>query len=75
MFVPEVEPDFTHEQLLSRRRISPDKLTDALYRSWLALIPTLVQPQVQYTTRTQGRPLERVNEVISVCTTLKCAGK
>ncbi|KAG0699785.1 hypothetical protein DFH29DRAFT_780211, partial [Suillus ampliporus] len=53
----------------------PDKSTDALYRSWLALIPTLVQPQVQYTARTQGQPLERVNEVISACTTLKCTGK
>ncbi|KAG0695531.1 hypothetical protein DFH29DRAFT_879985 [Suillus ampliporus] len=76
MFVPKiVEPDLFHEQLLSRHCVSPDKSTDALYRSWLALIPTLVQPQVQYTIRTQGQPLERVNEVISVCTTLKCAGK
>lgn len=75
MFVPEVEPDFTPEQPPSRHRILPDKSTDTLYRSWLALIPTLVQPQVQYTARTQGQPLERVNEVISACTSLKCTGK
>ncbi|KAG1725307.1 hypothetical protein EDB19DRAFT_1614243, partial [Suillus lakei] len=56
-------------------RVSPNKSTDALYHSWLVLIPTLIQPQVQYTARTQGQPLERVNEVISACTTLKCAGK
>ncbi|KAG1811362.1 uncharacterized protein BJ212DRAFT_1212187, partial [Suillus subaureus] len=55
--------------------VSPDKSTDTLYHSWLVLIPTLIQPQVQYTAQTQGQPLERVNEVISVCTTLKCTGK
>lgn len=75
MFVPEVEPDFTPEQPPSRHHILPDKSTDTLYRNWLALIPTLVQPQVQYTARTQGQPLERVNEVISACTSLKCTGK
>ncbi|KAG1789411.1 uncharacterized protein HD556DRAFT_1311373 [Suillus plorans] len=75
MFGPETEPDFTAEQLPSGRRISPDKSTDALYHSWSALIPTLVKPQVQYTARTHGQPLEQINEVISACVTLKCAGK
>ncbi|KAG2092122.1 uncharacterized protein F5147DRAFT_657744 [Suillus discolor] len=75
MFVLETVPDFTPEQPSSRHRISPGKSTDTLYCSWSALIPTLVEPQVQYTAWTQGQPLERVKEVISACATLKCAGK
>ncbi|KAG1907553.1 uncharacterized protein F5891DRAFT_909408, partial [Suillus fuscotomentosus] len=53
----------------------PNKSTDTLYHSWLALISTLVEPQVRYTVRTQGQPLERVNEIISACTTLQYTGK
>jgi hypothetical protein len=65
--------DVMHED--TTRRLLPDKLADNLYRSWKALIPTLVDPQLKYTTRTHGQPLLEVCPVISSCTYYGCAQK
>jgi hypothetical protein len=58
-----------------KRRILPDKSTDTLYTNWHRLIPTLVDPQLQYYARTLGQALERTQDVISACGTLSCAQK
>ncbi|KAG2104041.1 uncharacterized protein F5147DRAFT_775752 [Suillus discolor] len=41
------------------RRTQPDLTSTRLYDSWKALIPTLVEIQLDYTARTLGVPLER----------------
>ncbi|KAG2737671.1 hypothetical protein P692DRAFT_201672633, partial [Suillus brevipes Sb2] len=58
-----------------KRRIWPDRSTQTLYNSWSTLIPTLVEAQLQYSARTHGKPLEKIQKVISACSTLTCASK
>ncbi|KAG2337311.1 hypothetical protein BDR05DRAFT_978544 [Suillus weaverae] len=43
------------------------QLTNALYKNWLALIPTLVDPVLCYFRQTWGKALENIHPVISVC--------
>ncbi|KAG2125539.1 hypothetical protein BD769DRAFT_1323890, partial [Suillus cothurnatus] len=50
----------------------PDRLTDTLYANWHKLIPTLVDPQLEYHARTLGQALEKMHSVISVCGTHLC---
>ncbi|KAG2053155.1 hypothetical protein BDR06DRAFT_1054409 [Suillus hirtellus] len=61
------------ETCLLKRHTIPDKSTDALYANWRKLIPTLVDPQLKYHTRTLGQALEITHDVISACATLLCA--
>ncbi|KAG1770194.1 hypothetical protein EDD22DRAFT_977211 [Suillus occidentalis] len=58
-----------------KRRILPDKSTDALYANWQKLIPTLIDPQLSYHARTLGQALEKTHDVISACGTDTCAHK
>ncbi|KAG1901127.1 uncharacterized protein F5891DRAFT_911525, partial [Suillus fuscotomentosus] len=53
----------------------PDRSTQTLYSSWSTLIPTLIRAQLQYSARTHGKPLEKIQKVISACGTLQCASK
>jgi hypothetical protein len=78
MSVPEPESDSSPGEALSKalkRRIWPDRSTQTLYNSWSTLIPTLVEAQLQYSARTHGKPLEKIQKVISACSTLTCASK
>ncbi|KAG1859743.1 hypothetical protein F4604DRAFT_1930462 [Suillus subluteus] len=58
-----------------KRRILPDKSADSLYGNWRKLIPTLVDPQLKYYTRTLGQALEKTHDVISACGTHSCVRK
>ncbi|KAG1837517.1 hypothetical protein DFJ58DRAFT_718872 [Suillus subalutaceus] len=58
-----------------KRRIVPDKSTNSLYKNWIALIPTLVDPVLQYFRRTQGKALENIHPVISACGKPSCTPK
>ncbi|KAG1779248.1 hypothetical protein EV702DRAFT_1214244 [Suillus placidus] len=58
-----------------QRRIMPDQLTNALYKNWLALIPTLVDPVLRYFGRTRGKALENIHPVISACGKSSCSPK
>lgn len=58
-----------------KRRIVPDKSTNSLYKNWIALIPTLVDPVLQYFRRTQGKALENIHPVISACGKSSCSPK
>jgi hypothetical protein len=60
---------------LQKRRILPDKSADALYGNWRKVIPTLVDPQLKYYTRTLGQALEKTHDVISACGTHSCVRK
>ncbi|KAG2051726.1 hypothetical protein BDR06DRAFT_847994, partial [Suillus hirtellus] len=55
--------------------IWPDRLTQTLYSSWSMLIPTLIKTQLQYSMQTHGKPLEKIQKVISVCGTLQYTSK
>ncbi|KAG1855143.1 hypothetical protein DFJ58DRAFT_627889, partial [Suillus subalutaceus] len=57
------------------RRTQPDLTSTRLYDSWKALIPTLVDIQLDYTARTLGAPLERTPKVLSLCSSHTCAQK
>lgn len=58
-----------------QRRIMPDQSTNSLYKNWLALIPTLVDPVLRYFGRTQGKALENIHPVISACGKSSCSPK
>ncbi|KAG1777166.1 hypothetical protein EV702DRAFT_1103447 [Suillus placidus] len=58
-----------------QRRIMPDQSTNALYKNWLALIPTLVDPVLRYFGRMQGKALENIHPVISACGKSSCSPK
>lgn len=79
MLVLESESDSSTGEVLSnlalKRRIWPVRPTQSLYNSWSTLIPTLVKAQLQYSARTHGKPLEKIQKVISACRTLRCASK
>ncbi|KAG2124876.1 hypothetical protein DEU56DRAFT_963177 [Suillus clintonianus] len=78
MSVPEPESDSSPGEVPSntlKHRIWPDRSTQTLYNSWSTLIPTLVEAQLQYSARTHGKPLERIQKVVSACRTLRCALK
>ncbi|KAG2096052.1 uncharacterized protein F5147DRAFT_747619 [Suillus discolor] len=51
-------------------RILPDQPTNSLYKNWIALIPTLVDPVLQYFGQMQGKALENIRPVISACGSL-----
>ncbi|KAG2343346.1 hypothetical protein BDR05DRAFT_858623, partial [Suillus weaverae] len=53
----------------------PDLTSTHLYNSWKALIPTLVEIQLDYTARTLGVPLKRTPKVLSLCSLHTCAQK
>ncbi|KAG2106671.1 hypothetical protein BD769DRAFT_1316587, partial [Suillus cothurnatus] len=57
------------------RRTQPDLTSTRLYDSWKALIPTLVDIQLDYTARTLGAPLKRTPKVLSLCSSHTCAQK
>ncbi|KAG1769968.1 hypothetical protein EV702DRAFT_1181682 [Suillus placidus] len=57
------------------RRTQPDLTSTRLYDSWKALIPTLVEIQLDYTAQTLGAPLERTPKVLSLCSSHTCAQK
>ena len=71
----EPEPTLKPEEAQAKRRISPDKSADSLYSSWSTLIPTLINAQLTYSTRTYGKPFQNPHEVISACATLQCTPK
>ncbi|KAG2115640.1 hypothetical protein DEU56DRAFT_932629 [Suillus clintonianus] len=74
MSVPEPESDSSPGEVPSntlKHRIWPDRSTQTLYNSWSTLIPTLVEAQLQYSARTHGKPLERIQKVVSACRTLR----
>ncbi|KAG1863946.1 hypothetical protein C8R48DRAFT_833650 [Suillus tomentosus] len=58
-----------------KRRIIPDQPTNSLYKNWIALIPTLVDPVLRYFGRTQGKALETIHPVISACGEPSCTPK
>ncbi|KAG1730036.1 hypothetical protein EDD22DRAFT_747339, partial [Suillus occidentalis] len=53
----------------------PDKSTNSLYKNWIALIPTLVDPVLQYFRQMQGKALENIHPVISACGKPSCTPK
>ncbi|KAG1859064.1 hypothetical protein C8R48DRAFT_547729, partial [Suillus tomentosus] len=53
----------------------PDQPTNSLYKNWIALIPTLVDPVLRYFGRTQGKALETIHPVISACGEPSCTPK
>ncbi|KAG2082068.1 uncharacterized protein F5147DRAFT_535822, partial [Suillus discolor] len=53
----------------------PDKSAESLYSSWSTLIPTLVDAQIKYSTRTHSKPFQNPHEVISACATSQCTPK
>ncbi|KAG0706003.1 hypothetical protein DFH29DRAFT_980719 [Suillus ampliporus] len=76
-FITDDDVEIPGETLLKdlKRRIWPDRSTQTLYSSWSTLIPTLVEAQLQYSVQTHGKPLEKIQKVISACGTLQCASK
>lgn len=63
------------EILPQKQHILPNKLAEALYGNWRKVIPTLVDPQLKYYTRTLGQALEKMHDVISACGTHSCVQK
>jgi len=70
------EQDIGGTQLTtSNRRIIPDPPAERLYNSWKSLIPTLVLPFLNYTSRTLGKPLPPCSPSISLCKQNDCERK
>ncbi|KAG1857649.1 hypothetical protein C8R48DRAFT_775569 [Suillus tomentosus] len=68
MLVPEQESDFSPGEAPLKdlkHCIWPDRSTQTLYSSWSTLIPTLIEAQLQYSAQTHGKPLEKIQKVIS----------
>jgi hypothetical protein len=57
------------------RRTLPDRSTDILYTRWKALIPTLIEPHLKYSTRMLATALQTVPPVISACAAPLCPQK
>ena len=52
---------------MSNRHIIPDQPAEHLYSSWKSLIPMLVLPYLNYTSRTLGKPLPPYSPYILLC--------
>ncbi|KIM55135.1 hypothetical protein SCLCIDRAFT_48836, partial [Scleroderma citrinum Foug A] len=50
----------------------PDQSTERLYNSWRSLIPTLIEPLLEYTSRTLGKHLPPLLSTISFCKKCDC---
>ncbi|KAF8124776.1 hypothetical protein EV363DRAFT_1177524 [Boletus edulis] len=57
------------------RRILPDQTAERLYCNWRALLPMLVQPYLEYSTRTLGKALETLPAIMSRCKHIPCERK
>ena len=72
----DVEPGISETQpIISNRRIIPDLSAERLYSNWKCLIPTLVLPFLNYTSRTLGKPLPPHLPYISLCKQTDCERK
>ena len=60
---------------MSNRRVVPDPSAERLYSSWKSLIPTLISPFLNYTSRTLGKPLPPFSPHISLCKQNNCERK
>ena len=70
------EPDISETQpTTSNQHIIPDPPAERLYSSWKSLIPTLVLPFLNYTSRMQGKPLPPFSSYISLCKQNNCEWK
>ena len=70
------EPDIGETRATtSNRRIIPDPPAQRLYSNWRSLIPTLIVPFLNYTSRTRGKPLPTFLPYISLCKQNDCERK
>jgi len=70
------EPDISETQpTMSNRHIIPDPPAEHLYSSWKSLIPTLVLPFLNYTSRMLGKPLPSYSPYILLCKENNCEQK
>ena len=60
---------------MSNQHIIPDPPAERLYNSWKSLIPTLILPFLNYTSRMLGKPLPPCSPSISLCKQNNCERK
>ncbi|KIJ65277.1 hypothetical protein HYDPIDRAFT_48798, partial [Hydnomerulius pinastri MD-312] len=53
----------------------PDTSAERLYNSWKALVPSLIEPYLDYTSRTLGKPLASSPALMSLCKQVICKQK
>jgi hypothetical protein len=77
--------DYTHASHLNTvsavpaglppRSTEPSASSNHLFMSWKRVISTIIQPYVEYLTKTLGKPISTTNEPLSGCSELVCEHK
>lgn len=62
-------------QSLVRKCVLPDIFAEHLCSSWKTIIPTLIQPYLQYVAQTLGKPLPLFSLAIALCGQSQCTRK